>query len=153
VERETEHPVESLGRTTTAAPVTAFAAPAVRRVLALQRHAGLVGPVRLIQMRGRRHRPRATAHFEHLATAGPGWYFFLVSAGSFHTLIVAVHERGYSRTFFKIQDGGTVRKTARALNEDLDEFGRIFGAATRIWPVYATPAGVGAAAAAPAATD
>jgi hypothetical protein len=124
-------------------------AKTLSRLASELRLAGLVGPVRILRMRGRRHDPKPTTHFEHLTGGGPGWYFFLASLGSFHTLIVAVHERGYGRTYFKIQDGGTDRKTADELNEYFDEHGRIFGASTRIWPVYATR--VGAREEAPAA--
>ena len=103
---------------------------------------GLVGPVHLLRWHRGSYHPRPTVLFERLSAAGDGWYFFLASLGSFHTLIVAVHVAGESRTYFKIQDGGSVRKTAKELNEYVEEYGPIYGATSRIWQAYVKPAGI-----------
>jgi hypothetical protein len=87
-----------------------------------------------------RYRPSATAHFERLTGAGDGWYFFLVSVGSFHTFLIAVRASGESRKYVKIEDGGAVRKYDAELNAYFDYYGAQYGAATRFLPVYAAPA-------------
>ena len=112
-------------------------AKTLSRLAAELRIAGLVGPVRLLRWRRGHYDPRPTALLERLTGAGSGWYFFLASLGSYHTVIVAVHVAGDARTYYKIQDGGSVRKTARELDEYVGEYGPIYGASTRIWQVHA----------------
>jgi hypothetical protein len=87
-----------------------------------------------------RYRPAATAHFERLTGAGDGWYFFLVSVGSYHTFLIAVRVTGPYRKYVKIEDGGAVRKYDAELNAYFDDYGAVYGASTRFWPVYAAPA-------------
>jgi hypothetical protein len=81
-------------------------AKTLSRLAAELRIAGLVGAARLMRWNGRRYRPSATAHFERLTGAGDGWYFFLVSVGSFHTFLIAVRASGEYRKYVKIEDGG-----------------------------------------------
>ena len=114
-------------------------AKTLSRLAAELRIAGLVGPARLLRWRHGHYAPRPTALLERLTGAGSGWYFFLASLGSYHTVIVAVHVAGEARTYFKIQDGGSVRKSAGELDEYVDDYGPIYGASTRIWQVYASP--------------
>jgi hypothetical protein len=40
-------------------------------------------------------------------------------------------------------DGGSVRKSATELNEYIEGYGPIYGASSRIWQVYVSPAGIG----------
>ena len=91
---------------------------------------------------GRRYRPSATAHFERLTGAGDGWYFLLVSVGSYHTFLIAVRVSGEYRKYVKIEDGGAVRKYDAELNAYFDDYGAEYGASTRFWPVCAAPAPV-----------
>jgi hypothetical protein len=114
-------------------------AKTLSRLAAELRIAGLVGPVRLLHWSKGHYDPRPTELFERLTNAGSGWYFFLASLGSYHTVIVAVNVAGASRTYYKIQDGGSVRKTAAELDEYIDDYGPIYSASTRIWQVYASP--------------
>jgi hypothetical protein len=116
-------------------------AKTLSRLAAELRILGLVGSARLLRWSGGRYRPSATAHFERLTGAGDGWYFFLVSVGSFHTFVIAVRVTGENRRYVKIQDGGAVRKYDAELNEYFDEYGALGKcAAARFWPVYAAPA-------------
>jgi hypothetical protein len=116
-------------------------AATLSRLAAELRILGLVGSARLMRWNGRRYRPSATAHFERLTGAGDGWYFFLVSVGSFHTFVIAVRVTGENRKYVKIEDGGAVRKYDADLDEYFDDYGAIGkGAAARFWPVYAAPA-------------
>jgi len=115
-------------------------AKTLSRLAAELRIAGLVGSVRLMRWNGRRYRPPATAHFDRLTGAGDGWYFFLVSVGSYHTFLIAVRASGEYRKYVKIEDGGAVRKYDAELNAYFDDYGAEYGASTRFWPVYAAPA-------------
>jgi hypothetical protein len=116
-------------------------AKTLSRLAAELRILGLVGSARLMRWNGKRYSPSATAHFERLTGAGDGWYFFLVSVGSFHTFLIAVRVTGENRKYVKIEDGGAVRKYDAELNAYFDEYGAAGkGAAARFWPVYAAPA-------------
>jgi len=115
-------------------------AKTLSRLASELRIAGLVGSARLMRWNGRRYHPSATAHFERLLGAGDGWYFFLVSVGSYHTFVIAVRVSGKYRKYVKIEDGGAIRKYETGLNEYFDHYGAEYGASTRFWPVYAAPA-------------
>lgn len=108
---------------------------------------GLVGPINLLRWKGSamkgRHQPNPVELFDRLSSAGDGWYFFLCSAVSFHTFIVAVHvtSGGSKRTYFEIQDGQSVRKTPAKLKAWFDEefLPNNELASSRVWQVYRKP--------------
>ncbi len=108
---------------------------------------GLVGPINLLRWKGSalkgHHKPNPVELFDRLSGAGEGWYFFLCSAVSFHTFIIAVHvtSGGSKRTYFEIQDGQSVRKTPAQLKAWFDEefLPNNELASSRVWQVYRTP--------------
>ncbi|MFY4730576.1 hypothetical protein, partial [Nitrospira sp. BLG_2] len=87
--------------------------------------------------------PNPVSVFDRLSDAGDGWYFFLASAVSFHTFLVAVRvtSGGSSREYFEIQDGQSVRKTQRQLKDWFDKkfLPNAEKASSRIWQVYVKP--------------
>ncbi len=109
---------------------------------------GLVGPVTVLRWTGSadkgHHMPDPVSVFDRLSDAGDGWYFFLASAVSFHTFLIAVHvtSGGISREYFEIQDGQSVRKTPKQLRDWFDKefLPNTQKASSRIWQVYQTPA-------------
>jgi hypothetical protein len=109
---------------------------------------GLVGPVTVLSWTGSadkgHHTPDPVSVFDRLSSAGDGWYFFLASAVSFHTFLVAVHvsSGGVSREYFEIQDGQSVRKTPRQLKDWFDKefLPNTEKASSRIWQIYLKPA-------------
>ncbi len=112
------------------------------------RFEGLVGPITILRWTGSpdtgHHEPDPVSIFDRLSDSGDGWYFFLASAVSFHTFLVAVHVTagGTSREYFEIQDGQSVRKTPRQLKDWFDkEFvPNTKKASSRIWQIYQEPA-------------
>jgi len=109
------------------------------RLAAELRLQGLVGPVHLLHWRDGMYQPTATDLLDALSAVGTGWYFFMVSAGSWHTFAVAVQVTGEARTYFRIQDGASTAWTAAHLNSYIDKFGPKYRAATRIWQIYVEP--------------
>jgi hypothetical protein len=109
---------------------------------------GLVGPINILEWKGSadkgHHDPNPVELFDRLSSAGDGWYFFLASAVSFHTFLIAVHvtSAGASRSYFEIQDGQSVRKTPAQLKAWFDdEFSpNTKLASSRVWQVYRRPA-------------
>lgn len=109
---------------------------------------GLVGPVTVLRWTGSptngHHVPNPVSVFDRLSDDGDGWYFFLASAVSFHTFLVAVHvtSRGASRKYFEIQDGQSVSKTPKQLKDWFDKefLPNTEKASSRIWQVYRKPA-------------
>jgi len=109
---------------------------------------GLLGPINILRWKGSamkgHHDPNPVELFDRLSSAGDGWYFFLCSAVSFHTFIVAVHvtSGGSKRTYFEIQDGQSVRKSAAKLKAWFDEefLPNNELASSRVWQVYRKPA-------------
>jgi hypothetical protein len=109
---------------------------------------GLVGPITVLRWTGSadkgHHTPDPVSVFDRLSDAGDGWYFFLASAVSFHTFLIAVHvtSGGVSREYFEIQDGQAVRKTPRQLKDWFDKefLPNTDKASSRIWQVYLKPA-------------
>jgi len=109
---------------------------------------GLVGPVTVLRWSGSadkgHHTPDPVSVFDRLSTAGDGWYFFLASAVSFHTFLIAVHvtSGGIRREYFEIQDGQSVRKTPRQLKDWFDKefLPNTEKASSRVWQVYREPA-------------
>jgi len=105
---------------------------------------GLVGPVTVLRWTGSptkgHHAPDPVSVVDRLSGAGDGWYFFLASAVSFHTFLVAVHvtSGGAAREYFEIQDGQSVRKTRRQLKDWFDKefLPNTERASSRIWQVY-----------------
>ena len=108
---------------------------------------GLVGPVTVLRWTGSadkgHHTPDPVSVFDRLSDAGDGWYFFLASAVSFHTFLIAVHvtSGGVLREYFEIQDGQSVRKTPRQLKDWFDKefLPNTEKASSRIWQVYLKP--------------
>lgn len=106
---------------------------------------GLVGPVNILNWKGPRfgghHEPDPVELFERLSSAGDGWYFFLVSLVSDHTLLVAVHVEGGERKFHVNQAGGSWERDASSLRATFNDRsdGNPNGAASRIWQVYSRP--------------
>lgn len=108
---------------------------------------GLVGPVTVLRWTGSadkgHHTPDPVSVFDRLSDAGDGWYFFLASAVSFHTFLIAVHvtSGGARREYFEIQDGQAVRKTPRQLRDWFDKefLPNTEKASSRIWQVYRKP--------------
>lgn len=108
---------------------------------------GLVGPITVLRWSGSadngHHVPNPVSVFDRLSDAGDGWYFFLASAVSFHTFLVAVRvtSGGSSREYFEIQDGQSVRKTQRQLKDWFDKkfLPNAEKASSRIWQVYVKP--------------
>lgn len=114
---------------------------------------GLVGPVHLLKWKGSHekgnHDPEPAVFFDKLSSAGPGWYFFLVSLVSFHTFIIAVHvdQNGTTRQYFEIQGGQSVEKTPDELkfwfdrkfdpSQHNEKHNRTVG--SRVWQVYVQP--------------
>lgn len=106
---------------------------------------GLVGPVNILQWRGRgtsgHHDPAAGDLFVRLSGAGPGWYFFLCSQISFHTFVIAVQVSGSGRRFFEIQGGQSLQLTEKEVSDRFDtRFDNPEGASSRVWQIYLTPA-------------
>ena len=109
---------------------------------------GLVGPITVLRWTGSadkgHHAQDPVSVFDRLSDAGDGWYFFLASAVSFHTFLIAVHvtSGGSSREYFEIQDGQSVRKTPRQLKDWFDKefLPNTQKASSRIWQVYREPA-------------
>jgi len=113
----------------------------------------LVGPVHLLKWKGSHeegnHDPEPAVFLDKLSSAGPGWYFFLVSLVSFHTFIIAVHvdQNGITRQYFEIQGGQSVEKTPDELKFWFDrkfdpsqhnkKHKRTVG--SRVWQVYLKP--------------
>lgn len=107
---------------------------------------GLVGPVNILQWRGRgasgHHDPAAGDLFVRLSDTGPGWYFFLCSQISFHTFVIAVRVSGSGRRFFEIQGGQSQQLTEKEVTDRFDiRFDNPKGASSRVWQIYLTPAG------------
>lgn len=109
---------------------------------------GLVGPVTVLRWMGSadkgHHMPDPVSVFDRLSDAGEGWYFFLASAVSFHTFLIAVHvtSGGFPREYFEIQDGQSVRKTPKQLRDWFDKefLPNTKKASSRIWQAYQAPA-------------
>ena len=109
---------------------------------------GLVGHITVLRWTGSadkgHHTPDPVSVFDRLSDAGDGWYFFLASAVSFHTFLIAVHvtSEGAVREYFEIQDGQAVRKTPKQLKDWFDKefLPNTDKASSRIWQVYLKPA-------------
>jgi hypothetical protein len=112
------------------------------RLAAELRIQDLVGPVNILPWSGRlqRHDPPPHELFDKLSIAGDGWYFFLGSAASFHTIMVAVHVTAGRRQYFKIDNHGVTRKTQSGLDESFDSQGDEKKNPSRVWQVYVQPA-------------
>lgn len=103
---------------------------------------GLLGPINVLPWSSKRERYEPPPHdlFDRLSSAGDGWYFFLAGLASYHTVMVAVHVTGGSRTYFEIDNHDVVSKDAAEIDEAFDSFGRFQKVPSRVWQVYVQPA-------------
>ncbi|NJK31942.1 MAG: DUF4157 domain-containing protein [Deltaproteobacteria bacterium] len=101
----------------------------------------LVGPINVLlwSKTAEAYNPSPHEVIDNLSSAGDGWYFFLCSVGSFHTLMVVVHNTGGRRKYFELSNHGSVE---RKDHEDLDAktFNKYEPWPSRIWQVYVKPA-------------
>lgn len=97
---------------------------------------GLVGSVRSLVWSGARYEPRPSDLFDELSNGGAGWYFFLVAPGSYHTIAVGVRVMEGGREYFEISNHGSIDRSAKELNDEVDGYGPIYGATTFVWQVY-----------------
>lgn len=101
----------------------------------------LLGPVTLLAWNEKQGHYEPAPHdvFKRLSSAGDGWYYFLVTLASYHTIIVAVHARGGSFTYYEIDNHGVTRRNAEKIDEEIDSYGAFQKVPSRIWQVYTTP--------------
>lgn len=112
------------------------------RLAAELRIQDLVGAVNVLawNTKHERHEPPPHEFFDRLSNAGDGWYFFLSSVASFHTILVAVRVVGGKRTYFEIDNHDVISKAQAGIDESFDSFGRFKKVPSRVWQVYVQPA-------------